>query len=406
MAALDLAFSPLLPLWALIALAAATVLLAGLGLIRRAKGTWLRAAFAAVLLLALANPALVREQREGLEDLALVVVDRSSSQRIGERTAQTDAALARLQQRLETLPDTEIRVIESSGQGLGDGDGGTRLFGEIGRVLSEVNRERVGAVFMIGDGQVHDVPEDAAQLGLDAPLHLLRTGEDDEADRRLTLINAPSYGLVGRPLELTLRVDDLPTALVLGAAISLAGNFMQVAEAEFAFRFGKSLPRRDRAYAVEEVLNAVESLHPAIEIPDSRYHDFAGVGAPQLIADNACACWFVLGEAAADWRGHDLARQPVHAKAPAHLAEHAPVGLLDGPEEPHRVLGALGPQDENLLTHHAPVGSPCSGGETGEPGLAGHVRHHDPPGVHGVGRCRDDHRIESGAVGDDRHGDL
>jgi len=207
--ALDLAFSPTLPLWALLALAAATLLLAGLGVARRARGVWLRLLFAAVLLTALAQPALVREQREGLDDLALVVVDRSPSQRIGERREQTDAALERLRESLEALPATEVRVVESSGHQPG-GDGGTRLFGEIGRALTEVSRERVGAVFMIGDGQVHDVPEEVDRLGLDAPFHLLRSGEDEEADRRLTLVSAPSYGLVGRPLELTLRVDDLP----------------------------------------------------------------------------------------------------------------------------------------------------------------------------------------------------
>ena len=92
-----------------------------------------------------------------------------------------------------------------------------------------------------------------------------------------------------------------------GAAVPLAGNIMMVAEAEFAFRFGRSLPRRANQYSQEEVLSAVESLHPAIEVPDSRYNDFARVGAPQLIADTACACWFVLGPAAtADWRSRDL----------------------------------------------------------------------------------------------------
>jgi 2-keto-4-pentenoate hydratase len=97
-----------------------------------------------------------------------------------------------------------------------------------------------------------------------------------------------------------------------GARVPLGGNHMRVGEAEFAFRFGRSLTRRAEPYALEEVLAAVESLHPAIEIPDSRYHDFARVGAPQLIADNACACWFVLGAATdANWRERDLARHDV-----------------------------------------------------------------------------------------------
>ena len=99
-----------------------------------------------------------------------------------------------------------------------------------------------------------------------------------------------------------------------GAAVSLEGNSMRVAEAEFAFRFGKSLGRREQPYSADEVIDAVESLHPAIEVPDSRYEDYKIVGAPQLIADNACACWFLLGRAAGvNWRDYDLVQHQVVA---------------------------------------------------------------------------------------------
>ena len=93
-----------------------------------------------------------------------------------------------------------------------------------------------------------------------------------------------------------------------GAAVSLGANHMRVAEVEFAFRMGLDLPPRGTLYEPHEVLAAVATLHPAIEIPDSRFEDFAVVGAPQLIADNACAHQFVLGpEATVDWRKMDLA---------------------------------------------------------------------------------------------------
>ncbi len=102
--------------------------------------------------------------------------------------------------------------------------------------------------------------------------------------------------------------------LAAGARISLAGNNMKVAEAEFAFRMGRDLPKRAEAYGVDEALAAVASLHPAIEVPDSRYADFTGVGAAQLIADVACACWFVIGSAvSADWRARDLVQHGVSA---------------------------------------------------------------------------------------------
>jgi 2-keto-4-pentenoate hydratase len=91
---------------------------------------------------------------------------------------------------------------------------------------------------------------------------------------------------------------------------SMAGNEMAVAEPEFAFRIGRSLPPRPAPYSIEEVLSAVDTLHPAIELPDSRFADFVKAGEAQLIADNACAHLFVLGESAtADWRAVDLVEQ-------------------------------------------------------------------------------------------------
>lgn len=97
-----------------------------------------------------------------------------------------------------------------------------------------------------------------------------------------------------------------------GAELSFGENNMRVAEPEFAFRLARDVAPREEPYSLDEVLKTVESLHPAIEVPDSRYDDFATVGAPQLIADNACAHQFVLGPAAsADWRAIDLVRHAV-----------------------------------------------------------------------------------------------
>jgi 2-keto-4-pentenoate hydratase len=92
----------------------------------------------------------------------------------------------------------------------------------------------------------------------------------------------------------------------------LSNNLMNVIEAEFAFRMQRDLPPRRAAYALDEVMAAVASLHPAIEVPDSRYLDFVSVGAAQLIADNACASYFVLGAATKiPWREHELARHRI-----------------------------------------------------------------------------------------------
>ena len=100
------------------------------------------------------------------------------------------------------------------------------------------------------------------------------------------------------------------TVIPDGGTASMAGNEMRVAEPEFAFRMRIDLPARPTPYTVQEVLDAVDTLHPAIEIPDSRFADFVGAGEAQLIADNACAHLFVLGPAtSADWRSIDLVEE-------------------------------------------------------------------------------------------------
>ena len=125
--------------------------------------------------------------------------------------------------------------------------------------------------------------------------------------------------LAGRMLSDRVRPD--------GGLVSIRGNRMRVAEVEFAFRMGADLPPRAALYKMAEALGAVASLHPAIEVPDSRYADFTKAGAAQLIADAACADQFVLGPATgADWRAVDLAAHEVFA--------------VDGLSVRHRGLGA------------------------------------------------------------------
>lgn len=122
---------------------------------------------------------------------------------------------------------------------------------------------------------------------------------------------------VDQPLAGRLFVDRI---LPDGAVVSLEHNLMRVAEIEYAFRFAQTLPPRASEYAVDEVMAAVSAVHPAIEVPDSRYADFVSAGAPQLIADLACANLLVLGPAAAQWADFDF----IHTEIPV-LHNGAPI---------------------------------------------------------------------------------
>lgn len=201
-----IAFAPLVPLPVLWIGLAAIVAISALLLFSRARGAAVRVLALGLVLLALANPSFTREDREPLTSVAVVVVDKSPSQDFGNRTAETEQARDELVNRLKTIRGLETRVVES-GQADGETDG-TRLFSALTTALSDVPPDRVGGAFFITDGRVHDIPANTAALGFNAPVHALITGRANERDRRVALVTAPRFGIVGQSQAITYRVED------------------------------------------------------------------------------------------------------------------------------------------------------------------------------------------------------
>ncbi|MEO9776129.1 hypothetical protein [Roseibium sp.] len=201
----SLSFDPLLPLWALAAGAVVTLLLTGLSGFLKLRGWLLRSLTMALLLLALANPAIEREEREPLSSVVALVVDKSQSQRLGGRETTTEETAAEVRRRVEALEGFDLRVLEARNSGSGDG---TQVFQTLSSGLADVPPERVGGAIIITDGQIHDIPESAGSLGFDAPVHGLITGEAGELDRRIVLEKTPRFGLVGSEETVSLTVVD------------------------------------------------------------------------------------------------------------------------------------------------------------------------------------------------------
>ena len=203
---LGIAFSPLIPVTLLWIAAAVALFIAALLLISRTRGGWLRAGALALFIAALANPSFTREDREPLTSVAAVVVDRSASQNFGDRQQQTEAVRAQVTERLGRIPGLDVRAVEA-GQADGETDG-TRLFSALNAALSDVPPERVAGAIMITDGRIHDIPAEAAAPGFTAPVHGLITGHAAERDRRVAIVAAPRFGIVGQRQTVTYRVED------------------------------------------------------------------------------------------------------------------------------------------------------------------------------------------------------
>ncbi|HWD49979.1 MAG TPA: hypothetical protein VG309_08615 [Rhizomicrobium sp.] len=202
---LSLDFAPHIATWALWLFVAASVALAAYAFAMRATGAWARALALAVLLLALANPLIVHETREPLPDVAAIIVDHTQSMEINNRRAEADTAAAAIRKKLGADKSLEIReafVDTRSGE-----DTGTQLFAAINNAFSDVPPDRLAGAIAITDGEVHDAPQ-TNKPALSAPIQALIVGKHNERDRKLTIISATRYAIVGQQADVVLRVDD------------------------------------------------------------------------------------------------------------------------------------------------------------------------------------------------------
>jgi hypothetical protein len=197
-------FAPLVPTVLLWAFAVLSVLLTAYAFFRRARGAWARALLFVVTMLVLAHPLIVHQTREPLSDVVALVIDRSQSMGVGDRTAQANEALATLKKNLAAEKGLELRQAEVTTTTAGE-DNGTQLFAALDATLADVPPDRVAGAIVITDGEVHDAP---AKLALHAPLHALIAGRRDERDRKLTVVNAARFAIVGQSAEMVVRVDD------------------------------------------------------------------------------------------------------------------------------------------------------------------------------------------------------
>jgi hypothetical protein len=197
-----LVFDPLVPLPLIWVLAGLAVVLVAFGAFRGLKGWPLRGLAAGVLAAALLNPALQEELRKPLNDIVLLVVDESASQRLGDRAAQTAKAVAEVQAAVAAMGNTDLRITR-----FGDGpdDAGTLAMAALAEAIANEPRARIAGAILISDGRVHDL---GLAPALPAPLHVLLTGRKTDWDRRLVIANAPAFAILGEEFKLKLKIED------------------------------------------------------------------------------------------------------------------------------------------------------------------------------------------------------
>ena len=200
---MTIAFAPWLSEPILMAAIALSALIAAISLIRHWKSGIFRTIAIAALLTLIANPLIREAERSPLQDIALILVDESASQRLDARDEVTTEATQTLERLIADLQDVETRIVQFQGEDE------TQTIAALRAAIADIPRARLGGVFIITDGQASDTAEIENFTDIGAPIHVFLTGDNDERDRRITLTNAPRYGIVRQAVRVSFRIDDL-----------------------------------------------------------------------------------------------------------------------------------------------------------------------------------------------------
>ncbi len=195
-------FDPLLEWPLMLVVSGLVVFGVAVALMRGLPGWWLRGLAGLLILMALLNPSLQREERAPLSDIVILVVDGSASQSVSDRRQQVERALAVIETEIAALGNVELRIVTV---GDSESDQGTLLMAALAEAVAQEPQARLAGAFLLSDGLVHDL-ERAPEIG--APLHLLMTGRKGDWDRRLRVMNAPAFAIPGEPVKLRLLIED------------------------------------------------------------------------------------------------------------------------------------------------------------------------------------------------------
>jgi hypothetical protein len=178
----------------------------------KASGNILRTILICIILMCIANPVIVSENRENIPDTVAIILDLSPSQSINNRKEIAQQTYNKLKKKLEKIDNLDLRFKTINGKN------GTKIFEPLSSMVGDIPIDRLAGAIIITDGQIQDMPKNLDSYNFKAPMNFLLTGEKNEKDRRLIIESAPRFGIVGEEIKMKIKVEDtsskVPNALV------------------------------------------------------------------------------------------------------------------------------------------------------------------------------------------------
>lgn len=208
----SLNFYPFIPMYLLLILILLSLSVIFIGFKLKAPGNIFRATLICLIILSIANPTMVSENRENIPDTVALILDLSPSQNINNRKSLAQSSYNSIKTELEKINNLDIRLKTINGKK------GSKLFEPLASMVGDISSDRVAGAIIITDGQIEDAPSILENYNFKAPVNIILTGEKEEKDRRLIIESSPRFGIVGEEIKIDIKVEDIsantPNALV------------------------------------------------------------------------------------------------------------------------------------------------------------------------------------------------
>ena len=208
----SLNFYPFIPINLLLILILLSLSVIFIGFKLKAPGNIFKATLICLILLSIANPTMVSENRENIPDTVALILDLSPSQNINNRKSLAQSTYNSIKTELEKINNLDIRLKTINGKK------GSKLFEPLASMVGDISSDRLAGAIIITDGQIEDAPSILENYNFNAPINIMLTGEKEEKDRRLIIESSPRFGIVGEEIKIDIKVEDIsantPNALV------------------------------------------------------------------------------------------------------------------------------------------------------------------------------------------------
>jgi hypothetical protein len=226
------AFDPMVAWWMIAGLAVLGLAAIAAHIALGGRSVFWRCAGLALILLGLSGPSRVAETRSPERDVVAIITDQSDSLSLTSRSEAAAAVGADIAARAGKLENLDVRT-----RSVPSGADGTELFSALEDLMADVPADRRAGAVMITDGEVHDIPSTRDAQRAFGPVTTVLVGDPSRSDRRLELVSAPPFAIVGQPTDVVVKLVD-PDGAALPVTVSINGVVVATAEA----RNGAEIP--------------------------------------------------------------------------------------------------------------------------------------------------------------------